>query len=72
MAEKSVNTRVAVLEVRQKDMDDAMKEMRKELSKLNDTCREVLTLAKLSKRFFAVILALGPTLGVILARLIPS
>lgn len=70
MAEKPISARVAFLELRQDDMEKVLKDTSSELHTLNSTVREMLIYARISKRFALFVLTLGPSLGVVLAKLI--
>lgn len=67
--EKSLTARTAVLEEKVHVMETTAVEIRGELHTLNETVRELVIYARLSKRFVGVIVTLGPALGVALAKL---
>lgn len=71
MTNGSVNSRVVKLEVRQEVMESALSEMKSELKTLNKSVSELITLARMSKKFVGLVLVIGPSIGVVLARLIP-
>jgi len=68
--EKSQATKTAVLEEKIQAMESTAVDIKKELHTLNETVRELVIYARLSKRFVGIMVTLGPALGIVMAKIL--
>ena len=65
-----INHRLAVLETRQGNIVERLTQVEKELTNLDDNVKQILVSVSIFRWIIGIAIALGPTAGVLIAKVI--